>query len=253
MANYHLEVKMISRGSGRSLAASMSYILGEKMRDYYLGKTYRTSRRDVVAKHVYLPENAPPQFRNPQSLCREIDQAEKRWDAQTARQFIGSLPNELPPGEWVRIVRDFVERNFLSQNLCAVAAIHRGRNPISKDRNNPHVHIIVSTRTLGPEGFSTKKDREHNKRKYLELWRQEWALVQNRAYERNHMKTRVSHQRLAERGIERIPTIHLSTRDWQREQRGERTIAGNRKRAIQRQNREIQLERERLPELDRHR
>ncbi len=247
MANYHSEVEMISRGKGRSISAVFSYILGKKIHDQYLGKTYRTNRKDVVATKVYLPENAPPEFADPQRLCDEINLAERRWDAQTGRQFINSLPNELPPGEWIRIVREFVENNFTSQNLCAVAAIHRGRNLANPSKNNPHVHIIVSTRTLGPDGFSKKKDREHNKKQYLIQWREQWAEIQNRAYERNQLDIRISHESLAVQGkLDREPTIHLSHMDWQKEQRGERTAAGNRKRKIQERNRQ----REKVPKQE---
>lgn len=207
MANYHSEVEMISRGKGRSISAVFSYILGKKIHDQYLGKTYRTNRKDVVATKVYLPENAPPEFADPQRLCDEINLAERR----------------------------------------AVAAIHRGRNLANLSKNNPHVHIIVSTRTLGPDGFSKKKDREHNKKQYLIQWREQWSEIQNRAYERNQLDIRISHESLAVQGkLDREPTIHLSHMDWQKEQRGERTAAGNRKRKIQERNRQ----REKVPEQE---
>ena len=85
----------------------------------------------------------------------------------------------------------FIEHNFIRQGLCAVAAIHQGRNVEDPSRDNPHVHIIVPTRTVGPEGFNKKKDREHDKRKYVKIWRKEWASAQNRAYERNGLDIRV--------------------------------------------------------------
>ena len=103
-----------------------------------------------------------------------------RWDARTARKFIGSLPNELPPGELIRIVQNFIERNFTPYGLCAIAAI-----------------------------------------------------------DRNRLDIRVSHESLEIQGrYDREPTIHLSRIDWQREMRGERTPAGDKKRAIAARNRE---------------
>ena len=160
-----------------------------------------------------------------------------RWDARTARQFIASLPNELPPGELVRIVHEFIEGSFLPYNLCAVAAIHRGRSCDDPSRDNPHVHVIVPTRPVRENGFSERKDREHDKREYINIWREQWAAVQNRAYERNGLDIQVSHERLEVQGRgDREPTIHLSRIDWQKEQRGERTPAGDRKRAIRSRN-----------------
>lgn len=244
MANYHLEIKIISRGKGRSVTAAMGYISGKTLRDSYNGKTYYNNRNDVIWQKIFLPNDAPPEFRSLQHLCDEIECAEVRWDARTARQFIGSLPNELPPEELVKVVRSFVENNFTADGLCAVAAIHRGHRPDDPSRNNPHVHIIVPARTVGPNGFSKKKDREHDKKLYIGIWREQWAEVQNLAYERRKLEVRVSHESLKVQGKrDREPTIHLSRIDWQKEQRGERTVAGDRKRAIEERNREYQLDR----------
>jgi len=242
MANYHLEISIISRRKGRSVTGSVSYITGRKLHDCYQNRTYNNPRHDVVWQKIFTPDNAPPEFREHQHLCNGIDRSEIRKDARTARQFIGSLPNELSPWEQIQIVSDFINQNFVSNGLCAIAAIHRGRNADDPSRNNPHVHIIVPTRTVGPNGFSKKKDREHDKRSYTDIWREQWAEVQNRAYERRKLDIRVSHESLEMQGRrDREPTIHLSRIDWQKEQRGERTPAGDRKRAIQERNRKRQL------------
>ena len=239
MANYHLEIKNISRGKGRTITKAAHYISGEKLHDYYTDKTYYHKRQDVLYRDVFLPENAPPDFHNLQNLCVEIDKAEKRYDARTAREFIGSLPNELPAHELIQIVKEYVSDNFVKHGLCAIAAIHEGKNEKEPANNNPHAHILVSTRTIGADGFNRKKDRERNNRKYIDIWREDWAKVQNRAYERNGYDIHVTHESLEVQELyNREPTIHLSCIDWQKEKKGERTIAGNRKRAIRKHNEE---------------
>lgn len=239
MANYHLEVKNISRGKGRTITKAAHYISGEKLHDNYKDKTYYRQRQDVLYHEIFQPQKAPQEFHNLQNLCDEIDKAEKRFDARTAREFIGSLPNELPTHELIQIVKEYVTNNFVKHNLCAIAAIHEGRNETDPTRNNPHVHILVSTRTVEPDGFNKHKDRERNNIKYIDIWREEWAKVQNRAYERNGYDIRVSHESLEVQGKkEREPTIHMSNIDWQKEKQGEHTISGNRKRAIERRNEE---------------
>lgn len=237
MANYHLEVQTISRGKGRSVTKLVSYISGCKLQDNYNGKIYYHHRQDILCCIIYQPVHAPPTYYDLQQLCDEIDRAEKRYDARTAREFKCSLPNELPTQELVRIVDEYIDMNFVAHGLCAIAAIHEGRNEADPLKNNPHVHIIVSTRTVGPNGFSSQKDREHDKRKYIGIWREQWAAVQNRAYERNGLDVRVSHESFEVQGkLDREPTIHLSRIDWQKEQRGIQTSAGNRKRAIEERN-----------------
>lgn len=241
---YHMEVSTLSRGKGRSLGASLSYISGKKIHDRYSGKTYRHRRFDLVQCRVYLPPSAPNALRDLQCLCDELNKVEKRKDARTGRLFICSLPNELMPGEWARIVNEFIQENFVSQGLCAVAAIHRGKLPSNHPKSNPHVHIIVSTRTVGPEGFNPKKDREHNQRSYIEIWRRAWARVQNRAYERCHVKKRVSHESLRVQGVERKPTRHVSYVDLQRGERQRRIQAKELARELARLERNRELSRE---------
>lgn len=233
MANYHFETKVISRGKGQSVTGSVSYITGQTLRDSYTGKTYYHYRKDVAWQEIFLPCLAPLEFQNLQCLCDAIERAEVRWDARTARQFIGSLPNELPLGEQARIVHGFIQDNFLCHKLCVVAAIHTGYNRSAPEKSNPHVHIIVSTRAVDLDGFSRKKDREHNKREFVAIWREQWAQVQNQVYERNGLDIRVSHLSLEVQGNrKREKSIYLSRIDWKREQRGIQTPAGDRKRAI---------------------
>jgi len=255
MASYHLEVQAISRKKGRSMTKLASYISGHTLFDCYNDRTYYNRRNDVLFCKVYLPDRAPPDFADLQHLCNEIEKAERREDARTAREFKGSLPNELPNHELEKIVSEYVGENFTSKALCAIAAIHEGRNELDASKNNPHVHIIVSTRTVGPDGFSKLKDREHDKRTYIGIWREQWAAIQNRAYERNGLNVRVSHESFEVQGIRDLePIPHLRRIDWQREQRGEHTIAGDRKRTIEERNREHQrqqvLKREREMEIE---
>lgn len=239
---YHMEVSTLSRGKGRSLGASLSYISGKKIHDRYSGKTYRHRRFDLVQCRVYLPPSSPNALRDLQCLCDELNKAEKRKDARTGRLFICSFPNELVPGEWAKIVKDFIEENFVAKGLCAVAAIHRGTNRDFPSKNNPHVHIIVSTRTVGPEGFNPQKDREHDKRCYIEIWRRAWAEVQNRAYERCHIEKRISHESLRVQGIDRKPLRHVNYVDWQRAERQRRIQEKERELARLERNRELSRE-----------
>lgn len=238
MANFHLEVDVISRGKRKSIVKAVSYIAGKRLHDHYNGTTYYNNRKDVLYYDIFQPVNAPSEFHDFQKLCDEIDKAENRYDARTAREFKGSLPNELPIHELIQIVEEYIRINFVDQGLCAIAAIHEGRNEANPSKSNPHVHIIVPTRFVEQDGFSKKKDREHNNRKYIDIWREDWANVQNQAYERNGLDIRVSHESLEVQGIDREPTIHISRIDWQKEKSGERTVAGDRKRDIKERNEE---------------
>lgn len=238
MANFHLEIRNIVRSTGPSLTGTASYTYGRTLYDSYTGKKRTYNRDDVLYCHIFLPKGTPIEFNDLQYLCDKMEEAEKRSDARTARYFIGSLPNELPKYELSRIVREFCEANFCAYNLCAIAAVHEGRNEDDPSKNNPHAHIIVSTRTVGPDGFNKKKDREHNQRKYITIWRSQWSQVQNRAYKRNGLDIRVSHEQIEVQGKQREALPHLSRIDWQKERQGERTRAGDERRCVERRNQE---------------
>lgn len=202
---------------------------------------------------IFQPRNAPHDFSDLQQLCNHIEAAETRKDARTAREFICSLPNELSPSSMLEIVNDFVKASFVKYNLCAIAAIHEGQNMSDPSRNNPHTHIIVPTRTVSATGFSKKKDREHDKQEYVNIWREQWAWVQNRTYEREGFSIRVSHKNFEGQGKHNLePTPHMTRFDIERERRGEHTLAGDQRRAVKQRNdkriRQQQAERDRTVE-----
>lgn len=240
MSSYHLNSAPISRGKGHSVTCRASYITGKKLEDQYLGNPYYHHRQDVLFQQIFLPANAPQEFHDLQELCWAIDAAECRYDARTGREFICSLPNELPLDEQIRIVTEFVQSNFIEEGLCAIAAIHKGENKEDPSLNNPHAHLIVSTREVTTNGFNEKKARQLDKLSQLMQWRGSWAAVVNAAYERNGLDARVSHESLEVQGIrDREPTIHLIRSDFEKERRGIHTAAGDRQRAIIQRNLEL--------------
>jgi len=221
MANYHFEAKLIGRGNKRSIAKVLNYITGEKLRDNYYGKTYSKRRQDILCVGIHQPENAPSNFFDLQTLCDEINKSEGRYDSQMAREFKCSLGNEFSLTEQVEQVIEYITENFIAFRRCAIIAIHEGKHPDDPSKNNPHVHIVVPFRTVELDGFSKAKTAscKMNNIETLVTWREKWAEVQNRAYERNGLDIRVSHESLEVQGINREPTIHISRIDWEKEKK----------------------------------
>ena len=248
MANYHLEISTVSRNSRqgkKSVARLANYISGRKLYDSYRRKWYTHNRSDIALCRVYVPPDAPADFRDLQTLCNRIEEAESRKDARTAREFKASLPNELPYYELVRIVEEFVETNFIKLGLPVVAAIHKGININAPERNNPHVHIIVPTRTVNADGFSKNKYSPLNAREYIRVWRARWSEAQNRTYERCGLDVRVSHKSLKDQNKEREPVKYISHLEYIRD-RDEITA--------EREARSYTMEQTRsVPEIDRER
>ena len=77
--------------------AAAAYNAGEKMyseRDHEWKHPHSSPER-VVYREVMLPDNAPREYADSQTLWNAVDAAEKRKDAQTARRMLIVLPKEL--------------------------------------------------------------------------------------------------------------------------------------------------------------
>ena len=168
MALYSFNASLISRGKGQSIVAADAYICGEKLRDKYEGKIHdRSYRNDVVYKELLLPAGAPNDFRNRQTFMDALNTAERRHDAQMARNLKLALPNELSLDTQIRIAREFLEEHFVSHGYCVDMAIHAGkidstRKPSSLPslgslQDNPHLHALIPLRKVDEQGFQRTK------------------------------------------------------------------------------------------------
>ena len=159
-------------------------------------------------------------------------------------------PRELRPDDGRGLVRDYAQRAFVDRGMVADIAFHGGRS------ENPHAHIMLTTRPLTPEGFGPK-NRDWNKKEQLASWRADWAAHANRVLERHGHAERIDHRTLAvqrdealARGdtaraetLDRDPEIHLGRAAWMmartdednaRTERNDRIAEGNRDREQER-------------------
>jgi ATP-dependent exoDNAse (exonuclease V) alpha subunit len=233
MGMFHVTVKTIGRNQGASAVGAAAYRSGEKLNDEYYGKTHDYTRKHGIAHtEIFLPPNAPSAFGDRETLWNAVEKAEGRRDARLAREVEIALPIELPFTEQIELVREYVMVNFVAQGMCADVAIHDKRD------GNPHVHILLTTRAVNWEGFSKMKNRDWDKRTNVTQWREHWARVQNREFEKRNLTVRVSHESYIKQGIDREPTKHLGRRVMSLERRGIQTDRGNENRAIEARNRE---------------
>jgi ATP-dependent exoDNAse (exonuclease V) alpha subunit len=172
---------MISRGSGRSAVGAAAYRSGEKLRSHSVGTVaYRageeirdddgeivhdyTKRNGVVHKEIILPDGAPKEYKDRQTLWNAVEKREKRHDAQLAREINVALAIGSKLEEQKALLREYIKEKFVDKGMIADFAIHHTR------AENPHAHIMLTTRTVTPEGFGNK-NREWNSRQILVEWR----------------------------------------------------------------------------------
>ena len=80
--------------------------------------------------------------------------AETRKNSTVAREIVIALPAELDAAARARMVRGFAEKLAIKHKVAVDFAIHE---PNSKgDDRNHHAHLLLSTRRLRAEGFTTE-------------------------------------------------------------------------------------------------
>jgi len=246
MAIYHLRATMISRSQGRSATAASAYRVAERIEDRRTGLTFDyAARGGVDHTEILAPDHAPDWVRDRSELWNRVEESETRKNSQVAREVRVALPDELTHAQHVALVRDYAQAQFVDRGMVADIALHApGREG---DERNHHAHILLTTREIDAEGFTTK-NRDWNKVEVLEGWREAWARDSNAALERAGIEDRVDHRTLVaqrdealemasaarERGdegaelhetvramsLDRPPLPQLSLGAWQLKERG---------------------------------
>jgi hypothetical protein len=211
VAIYHLSVKTVSRSAGRSATAAAAYRAGVKITDERTGEIHDYTRKGgVESADIVLPDGAPEWAADRVALWNAAEQAETRKNSTVAREFEIALPEELSPAERRLLALDLA-REIVERHGCAAdVAIHApGKNG---DNRNHHAHILLSTRRLGPGGFTEKTRELDDKKSGPEIvteWRERWAALTNERLQERGIDARVDHRSLEAQGIDRVPTRHL--------------------------------------------
>jgi Ti-type conjugative transfer relaxase TraA len=219
VAIYHLSVKVISRADGRSAVAAAAYRSASELQDEKLGRAHDfTNKAGVIHSEILLPEGAPARLADRATLWNEVEAAEKRKDAQLAREIEIALPRELTKAQAIGLAQDFVREQFVARGMVADLNVHWARTANGEDQ--PHAHVMLTMREVGPEGFG-KKVREWNRTELLVGWRERWAeLANERLAELGH-DLKIDHRSHAAQGIDLEPQNKIGPAGVRREARGE--------------------------------
>ena len=242
MAIFHCQIKIISRGKGKTATAAAAYRSGTKIVDDEFRKTHDYTRKGGVAfSEILLCVNAPSKYSDRQILWNEVQKIEKQKNAQLCREVEVALPIEFSRDEQIEVVREYIKKNFTDKGMIADWSLH------DKSDGNPHAHILLTMRPLKKNGeWGAKRkdsyaldesgnripviDQKTGKQKIgargrkmwerisiqstdwndqtkAEEWRKSWADVCN-----EHLKgqAHIDHRSYARQGKEQIPMLHES-------------------------------------------
>ncbi len=214
MAIYHLSVKLITRGAGRSATAAIAYRAADRVPDERTGLVFDYSRkRGVEHTEVVLPSavaESAAWARDRVRLWNAAEAAENRKDARVAREYEVALPHELKAQDRVQLVRAFAQE-LAERHGCAIDfAIHAPHR--DGDVRNHHAHILATTRCVGGTSLGGVE---------VTAIRERWAaLVNERLAEHGH-DAQIDHRSLAAQGEDRDPTVHKGHIVTAIERRGE--------------------------------
>ena len=238
MAIYHFSAQVIKRSAGKSSTAAAAYRSGQRIEDARTGEVHDYTRRDDVDYSIILaPEGVPGWVQDRAALWNEVEQAEKRKDSQVAREIDIALPVELSNEQKVNLISEFVRNEFVKLGMVVDLNVH-GINS-----HNPHVHLLITMRSIDKEGFG-KKDRSWNDVLLVERWREQWAATANKHLSLAGHSARIDHRSLAAQGIERAPQIHLGKANADKMKLGETNERIERYKTIATENEYIKVSRE---------
>lgn len=250
MAIYHMSIKNISRGRGKTAIAAAAYRAGTILTDNETGITHNyTKKSEVIYTEIILPEHAPAEYATREILWNEVQKIETQDRARLAREWEVALPNELDLDQSKTLVQDFA-KSLAAEGMCIDVAIHW------KDGNH-HAHILGTTRPIDKDGKWAPKERKGykldaegnkipvidtktgkqkigargrkmwqretvqannwNKREKIEEWRKRWADCCNKYLAR---EKQLDHRSYERQGLMQLPTVHEGYAARLMEQRG---------------------------------
>ena len=231
MAIFHLSMKPISRSSGRSAVAAAAYRAGEKLTNERDGMTHNfTRRKGVEHSEIVLPEGSNADWaRDRATLWNAVELMETRANARTARELELALPNELTAGQRLELTREFAKELANRYSVAVDFAIHAPHE--EGDIRNHHAHLMITTRSIGDDGFGEKTDLERKNawlkengrpttHSQLRVLRLEWEQMANAYLAEAGHDVQIDHRSHRDRGLEIEPTEHMGAEATEMERRG---------------------------------
>ena len=238
MAIYHCSIKKVQRSNGRSSTAAAAYRAREQIVDERQGMTFDYSSKDDLQHSEIIGFDG-----DRSTLWNAAEQAEKRKDAVTAVEYEVAIPRELSKSQRIEMVREYGQWLNDRHGVAVDFAIHTDKND-----NNPHAHILTTTRAPNGQalsGVKVAREWSDTKRKQngygtgreeVKEVREHWATVANKHLELAQQPDRIDHRSHQDRGLDTLPSIKLGHAVIGQERQGIHTDRGSRAIAVMETN-----------------
>jgi len=215
MAIAFARARYLSRASGGNAVRSAAYNAREAITAERTGELFHFRHRDAPEHHeVLLPEGSAARLADAAVLWNAAEAAERRKDAQVAREIVLALPADqvLSPEDRIELAHSFAVEHFVSNGLAVQLDVHaphkeRGEGDgawtegTGGDHTNWHAHLLITTRRVEGDQLSAKKARDLDPevRKAstrtlvtdAEAWGETWRAHQDRYFQEHGIELRV--------------------------------------------------------------
>lgn len=244
----YLSPKVVGKGQkGRTACGSSAYRSCDRIIDNAGHVHDYRNKTGYVTGGIELPEGAPAELLDRQTLWQRHELRDVRKDAELFREVTLALSNELSYAAAEKVVRKLAKK-LTDLGMCVQWDIH---DTTKEGQRNLHAHLMITMRELLPDGSFGNKNRSWNRYNgglnIADLLRPEAARLMNEELARIGSSERVEHESFADRGIDKIPTKHMGVAATAMERKGVKTNKGRQNRYIDWLN---QIHAENLQEIE---
>lgn len=249
-----------NRNAKHSAVAAAAYRMGLKLFDRRTETWHDYRKRamgeEVVAAKTIAPEWAPAWVQDPEELWNRVEAAERRKDAQIARDYVVPIPFGLDDQQAEELATRLAQ--YISDQLTTPVSfgVHRDAAVDAMGQVKPpekqgfHAHLLFPTRKLLPpreveedeildtaeiHGFGAKLSALSNRRAsagIVEMLNARWAALANELVAEQGLEATYEHRSYARLGIERTPQPNMGAAATAMERKGFFTQRGDAVREI---------------------
>ena len=125
----HFKITIVKRSQGQSAVAGAAYQSGERLFSEYDQRTkFYNKKKELVHAEIMLPSHAPPGYADRATLWNAVEAVENQWNSQLARRIVLAFPVEVPKEQYLSMIKEFCQEQFVSKGMIADFAIPRRNN-----------------------------------------------------------------------------------------------------------------------------
>jgi ATP-dependent exoDNAse (exonuclease V) alpha subunit len=216
MALFHLNVSSIGKAAGSSAIASAAYrscsLLNQSITDSNTGLVTSiehnfSNKKGLAFSQIFAPKNLDEWCYDREKLWNKVEATETHIKGRYARVLKLALQIEFSLEQNIQVLSEYIENVFVKDGIIADVNIHMD------DLNNPHAHIMLTTRNLeqndnGEWVFRNKK-RLLDSNGWLVYIRSSWSEINNKYFAIHGIDKTITHESYKDRGLDFVKsTIH---------------------------------------------